>query len=136
MHWSESDQCLLALENWFCHQVSLKEVVDVAPRGACNDVGGSECLNACCKKFSAIRAFDGSYTAYKRLPSEGLPRFSVQTLHSLPLYIDCSWILVCLKDIYIYILASLDIHRILSLLPGKSGLVLIGLNRIFCFQSS
>lgn len=44
MHWSESDQCLLALENWFFHQVSLKEVVDVAPRGACNDVGGSECL--------------------------------------------------------------------------------------------
>lgn len=66
----------------------------------------------------AKRAFDGSYSAYKRLPSEGLPRFSVQTLHGLPLYIDLQLDIGMSKR---YIGASLDIHRIRSLLPGKLG---------------
>ena len=68
-----------------------------------------EVANACCKKVSAIRAFDGSYSAYKRFASEGLPRFSVQTLHGLPLYR--------------YIEASLDIHRIRSAACSQGNLV-------------
>lgn len=64
-----------------------------------------EVAKACCKKIGAIRDFDGSYSAYRQLPLEGLPMFSVQTLHNLPLYID--WGLdIGLSKRYIYIYSA------------------------------
>lgn len=99
MHWSESDQCLLALENWFCHQVSLKEVVDVAPRGACNDVGGSECLLQKGPLMDLIALINDCL----RKVCQG---FQFKLFTACLYTLICSWILVCLKDNKRYIGAS------------------------------